>query len=251
MFLGAWQVRLWLFVIIKFVICRCLVISFISLVHILFPLLSELHFAHRCVTAIVDYFMVKRHFFDRLALVTSHGWARISVASAESIPFEAILLVTIVRIVVLLLTIIKGVLNVHITPLMVHNSTADGSLLGIGVLVRACCRNGFSLIASRCTTSTSTTPDAVMLQSLELLVGIPQVLVFSLVDRLSDLAVLPSRGKILSEEVDRRCLTQVLLECFLRRLSHRYRSLPIIHQFLLVVEKLALEARIRVDHLTF
>ena len=90
-----------------------------------------------------------------------------------------------------------------------------------------------------------------MLQSLELLIGIAQILVFNLVARLSDLAVLPSRGKVLSQEVNRRCLAQVLLECLLRGLGHRYRSLPIVHQLLFVVQQLALEARVRVNHLTF
>ena len=90
-----------------------------------------------------------------------------------------------------------------------------------------------------------------MLQSLELLVGIAQILVFNLVAWLSDLAVLPSRGKVLSEEVDRRCLAQVLLECLLCGLSHRDRSLPIVHQLLLKVQQLALEAWVRVNHLTF
>ena len=74
-----------------------------------------------------------------------------------------------------------------------------------------------------------------MLQSLKLLVGIPQILVFNFVGRLNDLAVLPSRGKVLSEKVDRGRLAQVLLECLLRGLSYRNRSLSIVNQLLLEV----------------
>ena len=43
----------------------------------------------------------------------------------------------------------------------------------------------------------------------------------------------------------------MLLECLLRGLSHRDRGLPIVHQLLLVVKELALEAWVRVNHLTF
>ena len=90
-----------------------------------------------------------------------------------------------------------------------------------------------------------------MLQSLELLVGIPQILVFNFVRRLNDLAVLPSRGKVLSEEVDRGRLTQVFLECLLRSLGHRNSSLSIVNQLLLKVQKLTLETWVRINHLTF
>ena len=58
-FLGAWKVRLWLLVIIQLANCCRLIMSFIGLVHMVLPLLSELHFAHRCIAALIDCFQVE------------------------------------------------------------------------------------------------------------------------------------------------------------------------------------------------
>ena len=111
--------------------------SVISLVQLLSPLLSKLHFAHRCVTAIIDCFIIERHFLEGLVFVTGRGRAHIRVAGAESIPLQALWLVIAVVRIVLPLTIVIGLLDVHVTPFMVHNTTADGSILRVGVLVRA------------------------------------------------------------------------------------------------------------------
>ena len=131
--------RLWLFIIIKFANCRCLVMSIISLVLIMFPLLSEHLFAHCCVTAFVDYFIIMWDFLDRLVSVASNFRAHVRIAGAESISFQTFWLVihTIVRI-VLPLVIIIGLLDVHETPFMMHDSTTDRAMLGVGALVRAC-----------------------------------------------------------------------------------------------------------------
>ena len=67
-----------------------------------------------------------------------------------------------------------------------------------------------------------------MLHSLELLVSIPQVLVLSLVVRLAGTAVLIGRAEALPEEVNRRSLTQVLLECLLCGFGNRNRGLSIV-----------------------
>ena len=111
--------------------------SVISLVQLLSPLLSKLHFAHRCVTAIIYCFIIERHFFEGLVFVTGRGRAHIRVAGAESIPLQALWLVIAVVRIVLPLAIVVGLLDVHVTPFMVHNTTADGSILRVGVLVRA------------------------------------------------------------------------------------------------------------------
>ena len=55
-FLGAWKVRLRLLVIIQLANCCRLIMSFIGLVQMMFPLLSKLHFAHRCIAALIDCF---------------------------------------------------------------------------------------------------------------------------------------------------------------------------------------------------
>ena len=131
--------RLWFFIIIELADCRCLVMSFICLVQMMFPLLSEHLFAHRCVTAIVDYFIIKWDSLGRLVSVTSNFRAHVRIAGAESISFQTFWLVihTIVRI-VLPLVIIIGLLDVHETPFMMHDSTTDRAMLGVGALVRAC-----------------------------------------------------------------------------------------------------------------
>ena len=131
--------RLWLFIIIKFANCRCLVMSIISLVLIMFPLLSEHLFAHCCVTTFVDYFIIMWDFLDRLVSVASNFRAHVRIAGAESISFQTFWLVihTIVRI-VLPLVIIIDLLDVHESPFMMHDSTTYRAMLGVGALVRAC-----------------------------------------------------------------------------------------------------------------
>ena len=87
------------------------------------------------------------------------------------------------------------------------------------------------------------------LQSFELLVGVPQIVVLRLVSLLrAESGTAGVRlAQILLEELNRRVVGQMLLLLFLQRFSNDSGGLPVIDHLFLVVEELALEARVRVD----